>query len=132
MQAYRLEMGTRLKNGVHKNLYEFWDTRITALLNKDLKKSKGDTVINLASKEYFSAVKKDLLKGRLLHIDFKELRNGTYKVISFNAKKARGRMAHLIVKEQMTDPELLKTLVVNDYIYHEGLSEENKWVFVKE
>ena len=115
MQAYRLEMGTRLKNGVHKNLYEFWDARITELLNKDLKKASGNTVVNLASKEYFHAVKPDLLKGELLHIEFKELRNGAYKVISFNAKKARGRMAHLIVKEQVTDPEMLKTLVVNDY-----------------
>lgn len=129
MQAYRLEMGTSLKTGRKKNLYEFWDKRITEILNEDITESKSKLVLNLASKEYFHSVKKDLLAVDVLNIHFRENRNGKYKVISFNAKKARGRMAHLIVKERITKAEGLKQLVVNDYVYNESLSAENDWVF---
>ncbi len=129
MQPYRLEMGTRIKVGRKKNLYDFWDNRITDLVNEDLASSKSKIILNLASKEYFHAIKPKLLNGELLHIHFKENRNGKYKVISFTAKKARGRMAHLIVKERITKPEDLKELVVNDYIYNEKLSDETNWVF---
>ncbi|NRB48299.1 MAG: peroxide stress protein YaaA [Saprospiraceae bacterium] len=129
MQAYRLEMGTPLKKGRKKNLYEFWDRRITDLINADLNESGGDTIINLASKEYFHAVKPALLQGRLINLHFRENRNGQYKVISFNAKKARGRMAHLIVKERVTLAEDLKELVANDYCFNEGMSTESDWVY---
>ena len=129
MQAYRLEMGTPLKKGRKKNLYEFWGRRITDLINADLNENGGDTIINLASKEYFHAVKPALLQGRLINIHFRENRNGQYKVISFTAKKARGRMAHLIVKERVTLAENLKEFVVNDYIYNEQLSTETDWVY---
>jgi cytoplasmic iron level regulating protein YaaA (DUF328/UPF0246 family) len=132
MQPYRLEMGTRLSNGHYQNLYEYWDDRITRVLNEDLAASGEDTVLNLASQEYFSSVRTDQLQGRLLHIHFKEDRNGKLKVISFNAKKARGRMAHLIVRERINEPEALKELVVNDYVYRPDLSSENDWVWIKE
>lgn len=129
MQAYRLEMGTVLKKGRKKNLYEFWDGRITQLINEDLIENGGGTIINLASQEYFHAVKPGLLQGRLITIHFKEYRGDQYKVISFNAKKARGRMAHLIVKEGITVAEALKGLVANDYCYNEQLSNESEWFF---
>ena len=129
MQAYRLEMGTPLKKGRKKNLYEFWGRRITDLINADLNENGGDTIINLASKEYFHAVKPALLQGRLINIHFRENRNGQYKVISFTAKKARGRMANLIVKERVTLAENLKEFVVNDYIYNKQLSTETDWVY---
>lgn len=132
MQAYRLEMGTKLVNGDLKNLYEFWDKRITDLINEDLKESGSDILLNLASKEYFKAIKSKALKGRILNIDFKENRDGKLKIIAFNAKKARGRMSHLIIKEGITKPEALKELVVNDYIFSAGHSDENNFVFVKD
>ena len=132
MQAYRLEMGTKLKYRRNKNLYEFWGNTITELLNEDLKSSGSGVVLNLASKEYFRSVKKDKLDGKTIDVDFRENRNGTLKVISFNAKKARGRMAHLIVKEGITSPEELKELVVNDYIFQKEKSTDSKLVFVKD
>lgn len=132
MQAYRLEMGTRLKVGRKKDLYEFWDDRITELINQDLESTGANTIINLASQEYFRSVKKDQLAGKLITVHFKEQRGEVLKVIAFNAKKARGRMAHLIVKEKIKRPTVLQTLVVNDYIYQEQLSNDTDWVFVKE
>ncbi len=131
MQAYRLEMGTSLKTGRKKNLYEFWDTKITDLINKDLKKAKSDIVLNLASKEYFGAVKQQLVEGNIVDVDFKENRNGVFKVISFNAKKARGTMAHKIVKNRVTDVAHLKRFNVDGYKYNKDLSKDNHLVFTK-
>lgn len=131
IQPYRLEMGTKLKYRRKKNLYEFWGTEITDLLNQDLAEAGSEVVLNLASKEYFRAVKKEKLNGKVIDIDFRENRNGTLKVISFNAKKARGRMAHLIVKEGITSPEDLKELVVNDYVFSPDRSVDDVFTFVK-
>ena len=131
MQAYRLEMGTSLKNGDFKNLYEFWGDKITKLINKDLKEVGTPIVVNLASKEYFHSVKPKGLKGELYNINFKEDRNGVLKVISFNAKKARGVMARQIIKYKITDPAALKDLEVMGYTFNEGMSTERDFLFTK-
>ncbi|MEM1216473.1 MAG: peroxide stress protein YaaA [Bacteroidota bacterium] len=131
IQPYRLEMGTRLPVGRKKNLYAFWGQQITDLINDDLAQSGGDTIVNLASQEYFQSVQTDALNGQLLHIHFKENRNGKLKVISFNAKKARGKMAQLIVKESITELANLQGLVVDDYVFHTELSDDDNWVYTK-
>ncbi|MCL4170206.1 UNVERIFIED_CONTAM: hypothetical protein GTU68_033487 [Idotea baltica] len=132
MQAYRLEMGTRLKMKSTKNLYEFWNEKITAIINEDLTKRKSNIILNLASKEYFSSVKPKLANGKIIHVHFKELRNGSYKVISFSAKKARGKMANLIVKNRITDLKSLFKLNVDGYQYNKDLSDESNLFFGKE
>lgn len=129
MQAYRLEMGTKLKNQHGKNLYEFWGDKITELINKDGKK---EPVINLASKEYFHSVKTDQLKGDLYHVNFKEKRNNAYKIIAFNAKKARGMMSRYIVQNRITDPEGMKGFVEDGYFFNADLSSEKDWIFTRE
>ncbi len=131
MQPYRLEMGTKLAKETYKDLYTFWGDRITNLLNDDIALLSSNLVINLASNEYFKAIKKELLKGSLLNIDFKENRNGGYSIISFNAKKARGAMAHQIIKHRVTEVEGLKSLVVNDYTFNNTLSTKDHFVFTK-
>ena len=98
MQPYRLEMGTRLATEDAKNLYEFWDLKITDALNKQLKAIDSEILINLASNEYFKSVKPAKLKAQVITPAFKEYKNGEYKMISFFAKKARGAMARFIVE----------------------------------
>ncbi len=132
MQAYRLEMGTKLKNGKFKNLYEFWDGQITELINADLAASKSKTVLNLASKEYFHSIKTKSLDGQLVHVHFKELRNGKYKVISFTAKKARGSMARQIIKNRIVKVKHIKDLEVDGHIFNEGMSDEENYYFTKD
>ena len=129
MQPYRLEMGTKLRNGRKKNLYEFWDKKITELINADLEASGSEIVLNLASKEYFHAVKPALLKGKLIHVHFKELRNGTYKVIGFNAKKARGAMSRQIIQNRITSVEKVKPLNIDGYTFNSTLSDDQNLVF---
>ncbi|MEO1654992.1 MAG: peroxide stress protein YaaA, partial [Bacteroidota bacterium] len=87
MQAYRLEMGTDLVMNGYKNLYQFWDSKITDKLNEALSTQKDPVLINLASKEYFTAIKRKKVQGKIISPVFKELRGEQYKIISFNAKK---------------------------------------------
>ena len=92
IQPYRLEMGTRFQNERGRNLYEFWGDHITNELNRQLKAIKSGTVVNLASNEYYNSVNESALNADVVTPVFKDLKNGTFKVISFYAKKARGVM----------------------------------------
>lgn len=132
MQPYRLEMGTRLKTGKGKNLYEYWGDSITNLINHDLAKEGHEAVVNLASNEYFSAVQPKELKAELYQVAFKEYRNGSYKIIAFFAKKARGMMCRYAVKNNIAEPEELKGFDMDGYAFNEGLSGTREFVFTRE
>lgn len=127
MQPYRLEMGTKLKVGEHKNLYEFWDQSITQQINA----TGAKDIINLASNEYFKSVKKEALEGNLWTVDFKENKNGKYKIVAFYAKKARGMMCNYVVKNHIEKPEDLKSFDMDDYQFNEELSGERHYVFTR-
>lgn len=131
MQPYRLEMGTKFANERGKNLYEFWGDSLTKSLNADLKKSGSDQVVNLASNEYFSAVKKKELEGELITPVFKDEKNGTYKIISFYAKKARGMMADYIVRNGVTDPAELRKFKTGGYRFSKKDSDDGTLVFLR-
>jgi len=131
MQPYRLEMGTKLTNKQGKNLYEFWHEKITDRLNEDIEASDSKVIVNLASKEYFKSVKPKLLKGDLYNVNFKEDKNGTYKIVAFFAKKARGMMCNYIIKNKITNPEHLKGFDYEGYTYSEDLSTEREFIFIR-
>ncbi|MEC9084770.1 MAG: peroxide stress protein YaaA, partial [Pseudomonadota bacterium] len=84
MQPYRLEMGTRFENTRGKDLYAFWGSKITEALNQ-LLASDDKVLVNLASNEYFKSVQKKHLDARLVTPQFKDWKNGQYKMISFYA-----------------------------------------------
>jgi hypothetical protein len=129
MQAYRLEMGTRLDTSKGKNLYEFWGSTITEGLNKQLKKTKSEFLVNLASNEYFKAVKPKELNAVIITPAFKEYKNGEYKMIGIFAKKARGMLSRYIIKNQLTNPEDIKSFSEDSYKFNKKLSNGNTWVF---
>jgi len=131
MQPYRLEMGTKFANARGKNLYEFWGSALTKSLNEDLKKSGSDFVVNLASNEYFSAVKKKELAGNLITPVFKDEKNGKYKIISFYAKKARGMMADYIIRNDVTDPKALQKFKTAGYCFSKNDSDDSTLVFLR-
>ena len=131
IQPYRLEMGTRFKNKQGKDLYDFWGDRITSAINAELKKMCGSTLINLASNEYFRSIAADRLNAQIITPVFKEKKNGSYKVISFTAKRARGMMARHIIKNRIETPELLKQFCAGDYRYRAKLSTATQWVFTR-
>ncbi len=132
MQPYRLEMGTKLANPRGKNLYEFWGERISGYLNQALTEQGDNILLNLASNEYFSSVKLKALDARVINTEFKDLKNGQYKIISFYAKKARGLMARYVIKERLNDPEGLKDFNYQGYRYHAEQSKPDSLVFLRD
>jgi cytoplasmic iron level regulating protein YaaA (DUF328/UPF0246 family) len=132
MQPYRLEMGTKLANARGKDLYAFWGTRISEWLNEALADQGDDVLLNLASNEYFSAVKRSALKARVIDTEFKDLKNGQYKIISFYAKKARGLMSRFVIEQRINDPLQLKQFNVQGYCYNAEQSSSEKLVFLRD
>lgn len=132
MQPYRLEMGLKFANRGGKNLYEFWGESITQALNSDLEKSQSAVLVNLASNEYFKAVKPKHLDGQIITPVFKDLKNGRYKMISFYAKKARGLMARYVLDHALNDPEGLKDFDREGYYFCPEQSVGQNWVFLRD
>ncbi|SDS87394.1 hypothetical protein SAMN05216421_2375 [Halopseudomonas xinjiangensis] len=132
MQPYRLEMGTKLANPRGRDLYSFWGDRISESLNEDLASQGDDILVNLASQEYFNAVKPKALKARVIDTVFKDRKNGDYKIISFYAKKARGLMARYVIKERVTDPKGLKDFDLDGYRFDKTSSSADKLVFLRD
>ena len=134
INEYRLEMGTKLKVNDLKDLYEFWDRTLEESLIEELKNHKNKTIVNLASNEYFKSVE-GLMKCDKLNVItpiFKELRGDEYKIISFNAKKARGIMTRYIIQNEIEDIEDIKKLDVDGYLFNEEMSTDKELVFIRE
>ncbi|MFB1035851.1 MAG: peroxide stress protein YaaA [Sinobacterium sp.] len=132
MQAYRLEMGTKFANQGGKNLYEFWDNKITEVLNQDIKGSGNKVLVNLASNEYFKSVQLKQLDSDVITPVFKDFKNGKYKIISFYAKKARGMMAAYIIKNKIKSVEDIKEFDVDGYSFNGEMTSGADWVFTRE
>ncbi len=131
MQPYRLEMGTNFKTNRGKDLYEFWGNKITSKLNQTLHKDNYDVIINLASKEYFKAIKSASLEARIVTPVFKDWKNDKYKIISFFAKKARGMMSRYIIQRKIQDPEEIKLFDTGGYKFDSSESTKNEWIFTR-
>ncbi|WP_298536243.1 peroxide stress protein YaaA [uncultured Algibacter sp.] len=129
IQPYRLEMGTKMPVGVKKNLYEFWKKDITKTLNEELE--DDELFLNLASNEYFKAIDIKVLKVPVVTANFKDFKNGEYKMISFFAKAARGMMARYIVDTNAKTVDDLKGFNYDGYGYSEAMSKENDLVFIR-
>ena len=129
MQPYRLEMGTKLPVGEHKNLYGFWGSTVTDALNKEL--TDDEVFLNLASNEYFKVVQSKLLKVPVITPQFKDYKDGKLKMISFYAKKARGLMVRYIVDHNIETLEQLKGFNYEGYAFDANLSTEKDLVFTR-
>lgn len=131
IHPYRLEMGTKVTVGNHKNLYSFWGDKINKKLSGDLEQGKVPVLINLASNEYFKATAPKKLSHEIITPSFKENKGGTYKIVSFFAKKARGMMAAYIIKNKLSDPEGIKAFSEDGYTFNNELSTDKEWVFTR-
>ncbi|WP_312180580.1 peroxide stress protein YaaA [Pantoea sp. CTOTU46764] len=129
MQPYRLEMGIKLANPAGKDLYGFWGDLLTEKLNEAIAEQGDDVLINLASDEYFKAIKPKKLNAELIKPVFLDEKNGKFKVISFYAKKARGLMSRYVIQNRLTKPAQLKKFDVDGYFLDGAESSENELVF---
>lgn len=132
IQAYRLELKTKLAVGSTKNLYAFWGTQITEALNDTLSRIDSPVLINLASREYARAVKEKQLQAPMLTIEFKERKNGQLRSIAHFAKYARGLMAGYIIRHGLQTPATLKAFAEDGYTFDPDQSNDSTWVFSRE
>jgi len=131
IQPYRLEMGTKLKINSNKNLYEFWNNKISMKLNEALKNQKNKIIINCSSNEYFKSVDLNTLHGKVITPVFKDIKNGIPKIISFYAKKARGMMSKYIIQNKINKPLDILDFNFNGYLYSKENSSELNPVFIR-
>ncbi|NLX16082.1 MAG: peroxide stress protein YaaA [Ramlibacter sp.] len=131
MQPYRLEMGTRLQNPRGANLYQFWGTQIADYLNQRFEEQGAaePILVNLASQEYFKAVDRKALKARVVECVFEDFKGGKYKIISFNAKRARGQMMRFAVEQGVDSVQGLMQFAADDYVYAPAASDADRLVF---
>lgn len=129
IRPYRLEMGTKFPVGKSKNLYQFWQKKVTQSLNDELE--DGELFLNLASNEYFKAIDKKALKVPVININFKEFKNGQYKTIAFFSKYARGLMTRFIIDTNAKTIDDVKIFNLENYGYSEELSSEKELVFTR-
>lgn len=127
IQPYRLEMGTKLSNAKGGDLYDYWGSDISSILNED----ESDLIVNLASNEYSKAIDKKTLNADILDIVFKEKKGDNYKVIGIYAKRARGLMVNYIIRNRLDKPEELKDFTDEGYRFDKGLSNDSSWVFLR-
>lgn len=132
IQAYRLEMGCAFKvTPTKSNLYKYWTDRLAEHVLAEMKEIKSQHLLNLASNEYFKAIKHKELQDVLLSPQFKDYKNGEYKMISFFAKKARGLMAAFVIRNKISDPDDLRAFDYEDYSFNNQLSSEKGMVFTR-
>ena len=129
IQPYRLEMGTKLAFDDYRTLYNYWADTIASEVNKELRKLKTKTLLNLASNEYFKAINRPALKANVVNVEFLENHNGQYKVISFFAKKARGTMVQYLIKNQIENVEAVKAFDYDGYWFDAEASTKQNLVF---
>jgi cytoplasmic iron level regulating protein YaaA (DUF328/UPF0246 family) len=130
IQPYRLEMGTSLKIGRKKNLYDFWRSTLTDALNSEME--EGEMLINLASNEYYSALDSRKLKARVITPVFKDWKNDKLKVLSFFAKKARGAMVRYLIDSDAKTLDDIRGFSEDGYEYsREHTLKEHQPVFIR-
>jgi uncharacterized protein len=129
MQPYRLEMGTALATSRGSNLYQFWGTRISDYLNARAAADTSPLIVNLASEEYFRAVDRSALKAPVASCVFEEFRGGKYKIISFNAKRARGLMVRYAIEKKAVTLNKLEGFAAEGYRFDPKASTPDRLVF---
>ena len=131
MMPYRLEMGTKLKNRLGNNLYEYWNDRLAHSFNKELKSHGRNIVINCASVEYFKSIDRPALGAKVITPQFKEIKEGKLRMISFFAKKARGMMARFIIQNRIENEKDILAFNLGGYTFDYSLSTPLEPVFTR-
>lgn len=131
IQPYRLEMGSRIRTGRGATLYDFWGPRLSKLLNEASRDHADQTLVNLASQEYFGAIDRKALTLPVVTCHFRHERDGAIVTLSFLAKKARGLMARFAILNRIDRAEDLKAFDTEGYAFRPSLSSETDWVFVR-
>jgi len=130
IKPYRLEMGTKFSINGNKNLYDFWKSKVTNQLKSEL--AEDELIVNLASNEYFSVINSKKVSNKIISPQFKDYKNGTLKIISFYAKKARGLMSRFIIDNNVKSVNEILSFDSGGYSYSKkDTTDELKPVFIR-
>jgi cytoplasmic iron level regulating protein YaaA (DUF328/UPF0246 family) len=130
LQPYRLEMGTALPTTRGKDLYAWWGDTVAAHLNALQAAETAPVIVNLASIEYARVALRKSLRARVVECVFEEGQtDGSFKVISFFAKKARGLMARHAVLKRARSVQALKDFSAEGYALDRAASKPDRLVF---
>jgi len=130
IQPYRLDVADSLLID-DKNQYHFWKNPITLWIKKQLKKQGDNTIINLASTEYFKMLDQKKLNCEIVTPVFKDRIGDEYKIVSVFAKQSRGKMARFILENKITNANSLKFYEKDNYFFNEKISTNNQFVFTR-
>ena len=131
IQPYRLEMGTKMKNPRGQSLYDFWGSRIGEALKDDLSGHADQTIVNLASNEYFKAVDTSALPGRVITASFLNVKDGEARRLMYHVKFARGLMARWIMENRIERADDLKNFDAEGYAFDAKASSAEELVFTR-
>ena len=130
IKPYRLEMGSKFSINGNKNLYDFWKSKVTNQLKSEL--AEDELIVNLASNEYFSVINSKEVSNKIISPQFKDFKNGTLKIISFYAKKARGLMSRFIIDNNVKSVNEILSFDSGGYSYSKrDTADELKPVFIR-
>ncbi len=128
---YRLEMGTKMKIRRDNNLYDFWKKTIPGKITDETAAQDTQVLINLASNEYFRAIRPGSFPFEIITPVFKESDGDGFRNVTVYAKKARGMMLRFIIQNRINDPEYLKAFDDDGYYFNNDLSNEREWVYCR-
>ncbi len=130
LQPYRLDMGTALATERGKDLYAWWGDTVAAYLNQRQAEESAPVVVNLASVEYSRVALRPALRAGVVDCVFEEsLPDGTHKIVSFYAKKARGLMARFAVLQRARSVKALQAFDTDGYALVRAASSPRRLVF---
>jgi uncharacterized protein len=130
LQPYRLEMGTALKTPRGKDLYAYWGDTVAQHLNQRQAEETSPIVVNLASIEYARVALRPALRATVVDCVFEETAaNGSSKIISFFAKKARGLMARHAIQRRARSVKALLAFDAEGYSFVAADSSATRLVF---
>jgi len=72
--------------------------------------------------EYFKSIDIPELNNPVVTPQFKEMKKGKFRIVSFYAKKARGMMARYIIQNRIQNPNDILSFNLDGYSYNESLS----------
>jgi cytoplasmic iron level regulating protein YaaA (DUF328/UPF0246 family) len=129
---YRLDMGAGLEPPAGAKLVDYWRDRVTQAVAKQTEQVGAEAVLNLASKEYVEAVEAEALSVPLIECRFEELKDGTYRQVRNQIKRARGLMASHLARSGATTLDEARRFRMEGYTYRADRSDETTMVFARD
>ena len=129
MQPYRLEMAYKFGMDNSRNLYEYWQKKVTAAVQRMIKKQRAAVFVNLASTEYMRVINTRILDVPIITPVFMEKKGDQYKFVTVYAKRARGNMCDYIIQNKIKRVEYIQAFKRSGYRYLRKPSSDKQWVF---